>query len=96
VTDGTSSGTSELAVAAADSSGVFDGARLSTSDFTVFCGKALFDGRDASGNNGLWVTDGTSAGTIELKAGLFSTGVSPGFTVLGGKVLFERAVHTSG
>ena len=89
VTDGTSAGTSELTVAGADSSGLFDGARLSTSDFIVFGGKALFDGRDASGSNGLWVTDGTSAGTIELRAGLFSTGVSPGFTVLGSKLLFE-------
>ncbi len=57
----------------------------------------LFEGLGFNGktaNLGLWVTDGTSAGTSELTpAGTASGGVlasnDPDFTVLGGKVLFE-------
>ena len=63
VTDGTSGGTSELTVAGAYSFGLFDFSDVSTANLTPFGSKALLDGVDASGNIGLWVTDGTAAGT---------------------------------
>jgi ELWxxDGT repeat protein len=92
VTDGTSAGTGELAVAGASSNGLF--APLSTpvsaQQFKVLGGQALFAGRDASGHNNLWVTDGTSAGTRELTVtGASPSGLNPyAFTVVGGQVLF--------
>ena len=60
---------------------------------TVFGSEVLFGGEDANGNAGLWVTDGTSAGTSELSiAGAFGSGyaIDPGqFTVYGGEVFFR-------
>jgi hypothetical protein len=57
--------------------------------------RELLQGYDASGANGLWITDGTVAGTIELAVsgsdpgGLFAniTQIAD-FTVLGRKILF--------
>ena len=57
--------------------------------------RALFQGYDASGANGLWITDGTAAGTIELAVsgsdpgGLFAniTQIAD-FTVRGSEILF--------
>jgi ELWxxDGT repeat protein len=56
----------------------------------------LFSGLDAAGNRGLWVTNGTAAGTYELTgisnanaSGLFSGGSYPAFTILNGEVLFD-------
>ena len=43
-------------------------------DFTAFNGEVLFDGTDAAGDLGLWVTNGTAAGTHEL------TGISGAYT----------------
>src|SRR5207237_1402628 len=93
VTDGTVAGTSEVQVAGASSSGLlFD----RNPGFTVVGNKALFAGRDAGNDYGLWVTAGTAAGTSELTSnsaytnGLFYFGVSPDFTPLGnGKAVFE-------
>jgi ELWxxDGT repeat protein len=94
VTDATVAGTSEVQVAAASSGGLF-GFGPSPS-FTVLGSKALFAGHDANGHYGLWVTDGTAAGTSELadapaySFGLFYYQVNPDFTVLSsGKALFE-------
>jgi ELWxxDGT repeat protein len=89
VTDGTAAGTSELSVAGADASGLLSG-DSDYPDFMVLGSKALFEGEDASGNGGLWVTDGTAAGTSELSvAGASSGGLDPNFfTVFGSKVLF--------
>ena len=88
VSDGTVSGTHELTgVAGAPTTGK----GLDPSYLTVFNGQALFAGDDASGQLGLWETDGTADGTRELAgiAGLASTGLSPfGLTVLNGQVLF--------
>ncbi len=43
---------------------------------TVFAGKALFVGEDASGNISLWTTDATGAGTNELAAaGSYANGL---------------------
>ena len=50
----------------------------------------LFEGTDSGGAQGLWVTDGTAAGTSEISV----TGANPGgiipseFTVFGNKVVF--------
>jgi ELWxxDGT repeat protein len=60
VSDGTAAGTYELTgIANANTSG----AAFDPTDFTVFKGKVLFDAVDAAGQYGLWVTDGTAAGT---------------------------------
>src|SRR5438477_68849 len=64
VTDGTSAGTSELAVAGSFAGGLFSD--ISAPDLTVFAGKALFVGEDTSGDISLWSTDATGAGTSEL------------------------------
>jgi ELWxxDGT repeat protein len=98
VTDGTAAGTSELAVALADSFGLFY-YRVNP-DFTVLSsGKALFEGNDAIDHLNLWLTDGTSAGTNELMpagadpSGLFyfdgQSTQDPDFTTFGGKALFK-------
>jgi ELWxxDGT repeat protein len=75
---------------------------LEPQSMTVFNGEVLFDGADASGNQGLWVTNGTAAGTTEI-GGLGNSGVSGaeqasgatlgglfpiGLTVFNGEVLF--------
>ena len=93
VSDGTAAGTRELAISGAHANGVL--VNVASPDLTVFGGVALFAGENASGNIGLWVTDGTSPGTHELLAagafanGLFSAVAEPDFTVLGGKALFQ-------
>src|SRR5436305_1801447 len=66
VTDGTSAGSSELNVAGSNAGGLF--ANVIAPHLTVFAGKALFVGEDASGNISLWTTDATGAGTSELAA----------------------------
>jgi ELWxxDGT repeat protein len=91
VTDGTSAGTSELNVAGHGSFGL--GSAVNP-DFTAVGNLVLFNGPDASGHFGLWVTNGTSAGTSELTVsrtssqGLFGA-LNPEFTVLGNEVVFE-------
>ena len=86
VTNGTAAGTFEIGgVANIGISGISHGGMLpSDPEFTVFNGKVLFSGRDAANNQGLWVTDGTAAGTFELApiTGAFKVG-SPGSDVLG-------------
>jgi len=86
VTNGTAAGTFEIGgVANAGISGISHGGLLPIDpEFTVFHGKVLFSGRDAANNQGLWVTDGTPAGTVELApiSGAFKVG-SPGSDVLG-------------
>src|SRR5262249_16867108 len=65
VTDGTSAGTSELTGISGTAS---DGVGFSNA--VVFNGEVLFQGRDDQGFHqdgfGLWVTNGTAAGTFEL------------------------------
>jgi ELWxxDGT repeat protein len=95
VTDGTAAGTHELnGISGAYSGGLF--VTVNNFPFTVFNGKVLFDGHDASGNLGLWVTNGTAGGTHELTGisgaaagGLFANRIPPGMTVFNGEVLFE-------
>jgi ELWxxDGT repeat protein len=60
-------------------------------EFTVFNGKVLFGGVDAAGNTGLWVTDGTTAGTHEITVnGAYFSGLFlSDLTVFNGEVLFN-------
>jgi ELWxxDGT repeat protein len=53
----------------------------------------MFDGFDSAGNYGLWVTNGTAAGTYELTlSGAYAGGIfGDYFTSLNGQVLFEGA-----
>jgi ELWxxDGT repeat protein len=93
VTNGTAAGTSELMVAGAGSLGLLTGDDTYDTNFITLGTKVLFEGEDASGHEGLWVTDGTAAGTNELTvAGAWSGGLfnsnDPDFTIFGGKVLF--------
>jgi ELWxxDGT repeat protein len=100
--DGTAAGTHELT----GIGGVYTGgappflsvAGLQPSDLTVFKGEVLFNGLDDNGQSGLWVTDGTPAGTHELigiadaysDAYSFLSGFSPSdLTVFNGEVLFS-------
>src|SRR5262249_41654331 len=93
VTDGTAAGTHELTgISGTYSGGLFGGSTGFPPDFTAFNGKVIFSGLDAAGNIGLWVTNGTAAGTYELtginnanSGGLFE-GYSPDFTVFNGQV----------
>jgi ELWxxDGT repeat protein len=95
VTNGTGAGTFELTgISGAYSYGVLD---VEHPDLTVFNGEVLFAGADTAGNSGLWVTNGTAAGTHEITgiSGAFTGGiisggdVSPSFTVFNGEVLFN-------
>ena len=89
LTNGTSGGTDELTTNGAGASGLFSNV---AAKFTVLGDEALFAGDDSSGLIGLWVTNGTSAGTSELKiAGAASSGygLDPyGITAFGTKALF--------
>ncbi len=65
-------------------------------DLTVFNNQVLFVGRYGQTNYGLWTTDGTGAGTVQLAnisganaAGIFTQATSPDFTVYNGEVLFN-------
>lgn len=96
VTDGTAGGTYELTnIVGAYAGGLFGGPTGFAPDFTPFDGQVLFSGLDPNGHIGLWVTDGTAAGTQELSGitnantnGLF-VGSFPAFTVLNKEVLFS-------
>ena len=60
VTDGTPGGTSQLNIGGASTGTNADGSfGLNPQGFTAYEGKVLFSGFDSSGNDGLWVTDGT-------------------------------------
>ena len=84
-TNGTTTGTFELTpIVGANASG------LSPSNITGYKGEVLFEGLDLStpsGHYGLWVTNGTAAGTQEIAG---TSGLSPNdLTVFGGQVLFS-------
>ena len=89
VTDGTIGGTHELVLGAG---GASDPAGLNPTDITVFNGEILFSGLDASGDLGLWVTNGSAASTQELTGitGADPSGLAPSdLTVYNGEVLFR-------
>jgi ELWxxDGT repeat protein len=86
VTTGTAAGTYELTGISGTYTGQYG---LGPSTFTVFNGEVLFTGRDSSGFVGLWVTNGTAAGTSEL-TGISGAPASPNdLTVFNGEVLFS-------
>jgi ELWxxDGT repeat protein len=79
VTNGTAAGTSEVGgLGNTGISGAYTGG-LSPTNFTVSDGEVLFEGKDAAGNEGLWVTNGTAAGTHELTgiSGASTSGIGP-------------------
>lgn len=90
VTDGTATGTHELTgISGANSGGLFSNVGNPDPDFTVFNGKVLFNGLNASGALGLWVTDGTVAGTHEITGISGTNGLSPrNMTIIDNKVVF--------
>lgn len=69
--------------------GTYNGLRPTA--FQVFGNQMLFSGDDATNRLGLWITDGTSAGTSELVGGFsaFGHGGAWNVTVLGNKVVFD-------
>ena len=94
VTDGTDAGTSELAVANANSGGI------APTFLTTFGALVAFNGTDAAGHTSLWITDGTAAGTSELSVpGAFSGGLIPGPPVVfDGKLYFsglDASLHSA-
>jgi ELWxxDGT repeat protein len=90
VTDGTVAGTHPVTgITGASVYGLLDG---QSSDFTVFNGKVLFNGYDTAGHQGLWVTDGTGAGTHEITGitGANASGLDPSnLTAFNNEVLFN-------
>ena len=67
---------------------------MDPTDFTFYDGEALFSGYDSSGSLGLWVTNGTVAGTHELTgvAAAAAAGLAPtDLTTVGGPVLTAGA-----
>ncbi len=86
VSDGTSGGTSELAVTGTAATGI----NPTTSNLVAFKGLTYFAGADASGSVGLWSTDGTAQGTTELAiANSGPNGVAPvSLTVFDGSLYF--------
>jgi hypothetical protein len=71
VTDGTATGTYEVTINGAYSTGVH------AADLTVFNAEVLFEGIDAAGLNGLWVYDGQNAYEVTGIAGTFRPGLDP-------------------
>jgi len=107
VSDGTAKGTVEIGgrgnqgIEGANSAldgGLFWSGSIAYPDFTVLNGKVLFVGYDSSGHVGLWTTNGTAAGTVEV-GGLGNAGVegglrldgasNPDFTVYGDVAVFH-------
>jgi hypothetical protein len=109
VSDGTAGGTTEIGglgnagianANTAQNGGLFWNGSVEYPDFTEYNGKVLFAGKDSSASThiGLWVTDGTANGTVEI-GGLGNSGISgglslvdsrsPDFTLYNGEVLFN-------
>jgi ELWxxDGT repeat protein len=96
VTDGTVDGTYQLTgISGANGNGVLSSGEP---DLTIFNSELLFQGVDASGVVGLWVSNGTADGTYELTGisgaypggALGSAGLHPSdMTVLNGEALFD-------
>ncbi|MEH2484474.1 beta strand repeat-containing protein [Bradyrhizobium sp. AZCC 2230] len=92
VTDGTNAGTFELSIAGAATASIpLSDYGLRPSAIQVFGDKVLFGGDDTANGYGLWITDGTSAGTTELVGGVsaFGHGAAWNVTVLGNKAVFD-------
>src|SRR5262249_34781723 len=84
VSDGTSSGTTEVQLPNAAPNFAIDPQGIANVG-----NKVIFAGLDQNGQRDLWLTDGTPAGTSEIPLpNLFFFG-PPDFTVFGNKVLFS-------
>jgi ELWxxDGT repeat protein len=102
ITDGTAAGTTEIGGIGDHGVSNANATGLNPFGMVVFNGKTYFRGQDSSNKSGLWVTDGTAAGTTEI-GGAGSTGIAgvnaAGFnpTVLGvaGGRLFLEGGDTS-
>jgi ELWxxDGT repeat protein len=80
VTDGSKKGTHEIYVKKSYAEGIFSGIPFSginsgtvggyEKNFAIVGNDVVFYGKDSLGRTGLWVTDGTSAGTKELHTNL--------------------------
>ena len=95
VSDGTAGGTHEITSIAGAATTAFG---LDPYDLTAYNGEILFSGWDATGGSGLWVSDGTAAGTHELSVAGASAknGLSPyDLTVYDG-LLFFNGCNSSG
>ena len=79
VSNGTAAGTVELAVAGTDIQNIAQlGVGLNPSNITVANGQIFFAGTDSNGEVGLWKSDGTAAGTVELTIGnTAASGINP-------------------
>ena len=95
-TDGTATGTVPIpltSITGANPNGLFVGNDNSadvTPGFTVFGDQVLFRGIDTAGASGLWMTNGTASGTMEITAGAASGGINPtDITVFNGAALFN-------
>jgi hypothetical protein len=94
ISNGTAAGTTEIQVNVAGTGygpGLSPFQGLQPSGFTVLGDKVLFSGLDSRGLTGLWVTDGTSTGTVELNVSGANTavGLGPdGFQVVGDQAFF--------
>ena len=95
-TNGTGSGTFPLTPITGEPTYGFAPNPQQSLDLTVFNNQVLFSGRYTISNYGLWTTDGTPQGTVQLtgivganSAGIFTATVFPDFTVYNGKVLFN-------
>jgi ELWxxDGT repeat protein len=96
-TDGTAGGTLELG--GLENLGIAGkGANFSPDNLAAFNNIVFFDAIDSTGFKGLWTTDGTTAGTVELggvtqNQGVFDSGTSNffanDFITLGGLALFN-------
>ena len=86
-TNGTAAGTFEFTgIIGANSDGLFYGINP---DFTVSNGEVLFTGMDDAGHEGLWVTNGTASGTLELTSAPPATYDFPGNGI--SDVLFQNS-----
>src|SRR5262249_25022815 len=92
VTDGTAAGTHEITgISGASTSGIFK--TLSYPDLTVFNNDVLFEGVYDARKFGIWVTNGTAAGTHEITNinGPNAGGLNPlDLTIFKGQALFEN------
>ena len=67
---------------------------LEPTDFAVIGSKAVFTGYDSSGYDGLWVTDGTAAGTTEIAPSSLTNGYSiSNVFSFGSKALFDTGAN---
>ncbi len=105
-TNGTLSGTFEIggvADAGVNDSPPGKGGGLDPQDLTTFGDEVLFEGYDSGSGIGLWITNGTAAGTYEIGgiddagvAGAGLQGIAPGdFVPIGSKVLFVGVGYNS-